>query len=152
MVIVFLLVEVAPATHELVRRGARCYGWRWRTRTVEAVLENALDVSAMRHPAAGDGKDSMTSRIHALGTVLFCAAQDAEDGAVAHLWIGVTVEGAAHDLFDVRPELGAPGEHTLGRPAAVVLVDMTEDMKPRLDLLDPVEQGGRADVDPLEVG
>lgn len=64
----------------------------------------------------------MTSRIHALGTVLFSAAQDAEDGAVAHLWIGVTVEGAAHDLFDVRPELGAPGEHTLGRPAAVILV------------------------------
>jgi hypothetical protein len=55
MVIVFLLVEVARATHELVRRGARCYGWRWRTCTVEAVLENSFDVSTMRHSAAADG-------------------------------------------------------------------------------------------------
>src|SRR5687768_13988171 len=124
MVIVFLLVEVARATHELVRRGARCYDWGWWTRTVEAVLENAFDVSAVRHPSTGDGKGAMTSCIHTLGAMTFRAPQDAEDGAVAHFWIGVPVQGAAHDLFDVRPELGAPGEHTLGRPAAVVLVTL----------------------------
>lgn len=64
----------------------------------------------------------MTGSLHALGAVLLGTPQDTEHGAVAHFWMRVAVEGAAHDLFDVGPELGAPTEHALGRPAAVVLV------------------------------
>jgi type IV secretory pathway TrbL component len=105
MVMVFLLVEVAGTTHELVGGRAWRYGrGRW-DRAVEAALENALDVPAVRHAAAGGGKGPMTSGVRALGAVLLGAAQDAEYGAVAHLRMGVTLEGAAHDLFDVRPEL-----------------------------------------------
>ena len=64
----------------------------------------------------------MTSGVHALGAVLLGAAKDAEYRAVTHLGMGVAVEGAAHDLFDVGPELARPAEHALGRPVAVVLV------------------------------
>jgi hypothetical protein len=66
----------------------------------------------------------MASSVHALRAVLFSAAQDAQDGAVTHFWMRVPVQGAAHDLFDVRSELGSPCEHPLGRPAAVVLMTL----------------------------
>src|SRR4051812_47198506 len=122
MVMVFLLIEVARATHELVSGGAWCY-WRglWG-RAGEAALENALDVSAMRRATAGGREGAMTGGVHALSAVLLGAAKDAEYRAVAHLGMGVAVEGAAHDLFDVGPELARPAEHALGRPVAVVLM------------------------------
>jgi hypothetical protein len=108
----------------------------------------------------------MTGSLHALGAVLLGTSQDAEHGAVAHLWMRVAVEGPAHHLFHMRPELGTPTEHALGRPAAVVLVRfrsmlgksdggalasvaavMARDAHPTVAALD--DAGCRPDVDEL---
>jgi len=122
MVMAFLLVEVARPAHELVSGGAWCYGWSLWESAVEAALENALDVSAVRRATACGREGAMTGGVHALSAMLLGAAKDAEYRAVAHLGMGIAVEGAAHDLFDVRSELARPAEHALGRPVAVVVM------------------------------
>src|SRR5262245_36601061 len=121
MVMIFLLVKVARTAHELVRRGARCYGRsRWGG-AGETALEDAFDAAAVWCTGAGDSESPKAGGVHALGAVLLSAAKDAERRAVAHLRVGIPSERAANDFFDVGPELGGPAEHALWRPAAVVL-------------------------------
>src|SRR5262245_43346265 len=131
MVIVFLLVEVARAPNELVGGGAWCAGRRrWWWTAVKAAFEDALDVAAVRGAIAGDGECALTGSVHAGGTVLVGAADDAENRAIAHLGSRVSVEGPPHHFFYMRTKLQRPGEHALRRPVTVVLVRLGPMLRP----------------------